>query len=77
MKEAQERDSMKNQFDKKLYLELKGKCCPYCESSNLSYHDGFNYEGSTEGVYEAVQCDSCGKSWRDIFVLTDVEEIKD
>ncbi len=61
---------------KKAYLESEGSKCPFCKSANIcggvthsaKYYDDYQQE---------VLCKECGKAWKDIYTLTDVEEIED
>ena len=58
------------------YLESEGSRRPFCDSeeiegevaSSADYYDGYEQE---------VVCKACGKAWKDIYTLTDVEEIED
>jgi len=65
-----------DQEQKQAYLKSEGSKCPFCKSENIwggithsaKYYDGYEQE---------VQCNECGKAWKDIYTLTDVEEIED
>jgi len=57
---------------KKEYLKRHGNRCPYCSSEDLrtlgqpSVYD--------ECIKQDVQCLYCGKTWTDIYTLSDIEE---
>lgn len=55
---------------KKDYLKDSTRC-PYCHSDNIA-SDNIQADGIM--VYSNVECSDCGKSWSDIFTLTNVEE---
>ncbi len=58
------------------YLESEGTRCPFCDSEEL---DGEPVTSAAfyDGYESIVKCESCGKAWKDIYTLTDVEEIED
>ena len=58
---------------KKFYLDHCGNLCPYCESGNVN-GDGF-VETDSGCAWQKVDCLDCGKSWRDLYTLTGVEEV--
>ncbi len=57
----------------KKYLDEAGEYCPHCGSSDLEY--GW-YNDFAEGSECPVKCRSCGKKWKDVYllVLSDIEE---
>ena len=58
---------------KQSYLESEGRHCPYCNSQNID--SGLvHLEG--DGFEADVSCNDCGKSWRDVYGLVDVEELE-
>jgi DNA-directed RNA polymerase subunit M/transcription elongation factor TFIIS len=61
---------------KEKYLKEGGTHCPYCGSENISAgyspHDHFD----EEGMWQFVTCQDCGKEWKDIYQLVDIEEVK-
>jgi len=52
------------------YLAIGGVRCPYCESKNISA--GIFDEGNVQ----EVECEDCGKRWKDIYSLVGVEAIE-
>ena len=55
---------------KKEYLQNPNKC-PYCGSNDIS---SGHLEADYNMAWSTVICDSCGKEWRDLYTLTDIEE---
>ena len=55
------------------YLIDKGSYCPYCKSTNMEGISGLEIEDST--VWGTVKCNSCKGEWRDVYTLTEVENI--
>lgn len=56
---------------KRNYLSSQGNC-PFCGSGTLC-GDSYDCEGGS--VAQRIECEDCGKSWHDIYTLTDIEEI--
>ena len=54
---------------KKTYLE-NSNLCPSCKSDQI---EGSSVEIDDGGAYQPMICSDCGKSWNDIYTLTDVE----
>jgi len=52
------------------YLKNKGFICPFCGSRNISAD---NPELTDYGVDVDVSCADCGRSWIDVYSLTDVD----
>jgi len=46
--------------------------CPFCGSSKLT---GDGFDAGDNQVWREIDCDDCNESWREIFTLTDIEEI--
>jgi len=57
---------------KRSYLRRGGNC-PYCGSYAIT-GDSVDIEGA--GASQEVSCQECGRSWRDVYTLTNVEEIE-
>ena len=57
---------------KKAYLKAP-HLCPYCQSADIDAGDRTH---NGEWIDMEVQCQSCKRMWRDIYTLTDVEEIE-
>ncbi len=52
------------------YLKNSHKC-PYCGGADISGR-GYDYD---EPPARIIDCENCGKSWMDVFTLTDVLEL--
>lgn len=59
---------------KNKYVRDNGVRCPYC---NTYYKLMVKGVTQTDGINacQDVRCIHCGKEWRDIFVLCDIEEL--
>ena len=57
------------------YLESEGVRCPYCGSTNLE-GEGSSSANYYDGYEQIINCKKCGKSWKDIYTLTDVEGVE-
>jgi hypothetical protein len=55
------------------YLNSSSEC-PYCHSENISAD---RVEADGESAFGDVECEDCGKKWRDVYTLTDVEDAND
>lgn len=56
------------------YIDHKGYYCPFCGSDKVD--SGLVHLGKTGDAFIAdVACSACGKSWKDIYGLVDVEEV--
>lgn len=62
---------MLSETEKQAYIDKGGVRCPYCSSYDIEGGQ-FNTEGG--GVYQEVECLSCGKSWIDNYTLTAILE---
>ena len=62
---------IKNPKFVKKYVENPDNC-PYCGSSNII---GDMFEASYNQAWRPVTCNNCGQEWREIFTITDIEEI--
>ena len=61
-------------MNKKLYLQMDGLICPFCESEDIT-HTG-EYKGGDMGSGDQpCKCNSCNKRWYDIYQIVDIEEI--
>ena len=52
------------------YPKYAGVHCPYCGESDI---ESGSFDG--EGFFQRVACHKCGREWRDIYSLVDIEEI--
>ena len=57
---------------KKKYLAECGNTCPYCGSNDL---DCSRFHFDSACAWQNITCADCGKEWRDVYTLVDVEEI--
>lgn len=62
---------MLSETEKQTYIRKGGVRCPYCSSYNIEAGQ-LNMEES--GIYQDVECKSCGKSWMDEYTLTAILE---
>jgi RNase P subunit RPR2 len=46
--------------------------CPKCKSTDI---EGDSAEFSFNQAWRDVTCNNCGEFWRELFTLTDIEEI--
>lgn len=58
---------------KQFYLNHEGSRCPFCHSTDIEGRE-HDYEGNQ--VYQEIACNDCRRIWRDIYVLTEVEDIE-
>ena len=47
--------------------------CPYCKRHNIT---GIDIDYGYNEVWRTITCNSCKKSWIEIFTITDIEEAK-
>ena len=60
----------------KKYIKSCGCYCPFCNSDNV-YTDPLNTDNMEYGIIkQEANCCECGKTWEDIYKLSDVNEIK-
>ena len=57
---------------KQRYIESTFSHCPYCQSDNIT---GKGVEVDADTANQEVYCADCEQSWRDLYVLVDVEAI--
>ena len=57
---------------RKKYVETPN-FCPYCNSSEITAQDS---EFEDLICLQVIECETCGKRWREILSVTDVEEIE-
>jgi len=57
---------------KQKYINNVGTKCPYCGSENLHMGD-VNTDGGSAWIN--TECHDCDKEWREIYTLTDIEEV--
>ena len=56
---------------KRSYLR-HGSTCPYCGSDAIT---GGSVDIEGAGASQEVSCQECGRSWRDVYRLVNVEEV--
>jgi hypothetical protein len=57
---------------KKKYVVGAGNNCPFYGSEELS---GSRFHSDGTSAWRNITCSDCGKEWRDVYTLVDVEEI--
>ena len=64
-------------FNRKIYLHRHGVCCPYCGSTDIEQRGCYDNDDDKDPVCVTtiIYCGECKRSWRNIYALTDVEEI--
>jgi hypothetical protein len=62
----------RKRFKEKKYLESCGNICPYCGGDDLNTG---NIQTDSGSAWQDVDCENCGSEWRDLYTLTEVEEI--
>ena len=50
------------------------EACIYCGSGELSPR-GFKQENTTREVWEDVECKACGREWKEVYTLSDIENV--
>ena len=60
---------------KQEYIRSEGMICPYCRQTDQVDADIIQTEN--DKLVATVRCYRCNKTWRDIYGIVDVEEIKD
>jgi len=63
-----ERDTLKVR-----YLNGDRYFCPFCAQRNIWYG---NIQGENDFGYRECLCHSCWKRWKEIYELTNIEEIE-
>lgn len=56
-------------YDKQQYLDKNGVKCLYCKSRNIK---SGTITTDEDFIYQKVNCLTCGKTWLDVYTLTDV-----
>jgi hypothetical protein len=59
--------------EKQLYVKANGNYCPYCNSENIEGTGGTNVDDY--GVDIDVECLSCKRDWKDVYILSDIVEM--
>ncbi len=57
---------------KRRHQQFRGVVCPYCLNDQI---EGGPVEIDCGNAIQPVRCLSCGKRWRDIYVLDRIEEL--
>lgn len=60
---------------KKRYINIDGVRCPYCNSYDISPSGPML--GNARGAQQKISCLQCGKKWRDLYTLNDIEGIEE
>ena len=57
---------------KQEFIKNRGNICPYCGSKNL---DGLGlFEADDNYATHLIHCESCGKQWKDFYILSGIIE---
>lgn len=56
----------------KEYIKAGGTQCPFCKSSSIT---GKGFETDGGDVWQEIECEACGMSWLDCYVLKGIEAI--
>ena len=56
------------------YLKYYGQRCPFCKMDSIETMGSL--ESSYNTVTQDVKCNKCGREWRDIYRLLDIEPIE-
>lgn len=51
---------------------FSGSRCPYCHTDNIQTTEQVQTDGGC--AWQNVICNKCGKEWRDVYKLVDIEE---
>ena len=54
------------------YAEGRGVRCPCCGSENVT---GGRFECDAGSAWQPVDCEECGASWQDVYVLNGYENL--
>ena len=57
---------------KKAYMKDAANLCPFCKSPDIS---GGPVEIDGREAWQEVSCNECNEQWRDVYVLSFVEDI--
>lgn len=57
------------------YVKNGGNRCPFCDGADITSFD--SPETQDDGVVQNIECENCGKQWRDVYTLASVEDIED
>lgn len=68
--------SLSQNKQKREYLERKGEGCLYCDAITSRNKQGDLPLPGDDVVVQLVTCKKCGRQWRDVYTITDVEELK-
>ena len=60
---------------KQEYIRSNGVICPYCRQTDQVDADAVRLEN--DDFIAEVRCFRCNKAWKDIYKITDVEEIEE
>ncbi len=54
------------------YVQSEGSFCPYCGSKDIEGAGDRDFDG--DWATASIQCNKCGKSWKDVYALCDIQE---
>jgi transcription elongation factor Elf1 len=52
------------------YMDNGGNECPHCGGTDIS---GCGFESDGTHAWREVECENCGKEWKELFSMTGVE----
>ncbi len=55
------------------YVDEIGYQCPVCRGHNLSTK---SFDGDAGFVWQNVSCDDCGSTWKDVYTLSSMTDLK-
>jgi len=61
---------------KQFYLRNKGNKCPYCRGDQLDTPSCIETFDDSSAI-QNVKCTKCGKTWRDRYILNDVDFVEE
>jgi uncharacterized protein with PIN domain len=76
-------DDVITQVDQLSYARIQSQRCPYCGSPRFASSSPPSrliekvYEGVKEMVRQRTDCENCGRSWWDVFMLSHIEELEE
>jgi hypothetical protein len=58
------------------YIAGRGTHCPYCKSAAIFGDEDFITDDNLPNIVtNRVECDDCGRVWRDIYTLTAIRGV--
>ena len=57
------------------YVQRQGLVCPFCQGHDLGPASGVTLE--TDVATQEIRCNSCKRTWEDIFTLSGYREVEE